>query len=156
MDNETRTQLIATYRDGHRAVVEAVEGATDAELDARPGPDDWSARMVVHHLADSETTSSIRLRKLLAEDRADIQGYDEMEFARRLHYDRPIEASLEVLRAVRTSTAELLDRMTEADWSREGVHTESGRYGTQDWLRIYATHAHDHADQIRRARVAAR
>jgi len=48
----------------------------------------------------------------------------------------------------------LLDRMTEADWRIVGTHTESGRYGTEDWLKIYAAHAHNHASQIRRLREA--
>jgi hypothetical protein len=41
--------------------------------------------------------------------------------------------------------------MTEADWSREGTHTENGRYTPEDWLQIYAAHGHEHAQQIRRA-----
>jgi len=97
-------------------------------------------------------SSAIRVRKLLAEDDPVIQGYDEAEFARVLHYERPIERSLEVFRAVRASSEELLDRMSDADWSRAGTHTESGPYGVEDWLRIYSEHAPDHADQIRRAR----
>ena len=62
----------------------------------------------MHHLADSEATSYIRIRKLLAEDDPIIHGYDEAEFARRLHYDRPIAASLAVLKSVRAATVELL------------------------------------------------
>lgn len=155
MDRANRQTLIERYRDGHRVVVEALEGITEAELDAHPVADEWSARAVVHHLADSETTSAIRLRRLLAEDRPAIDGYDEMEFARRLHYDRPVEASLEVLRAVRRASAEILDRLGEAEWSREGTHSESGRYTVEDWLEIYAAHAHEHAEQIRRARQGA-
>ena len=42
--------------------------------------------------------------------------------------------------------------MTDADWSRAGTHSESGRYTAEDWLRIYADHAHNHAAQIRRLR----
>ena len=43
--------------------------------------------------------------------------------------------------------------MTEAEWAREGSHSQSGRYTVLDWLRIYAVHAHDHARQIREARA---
>ena len=46
--------------------------------------------------------------------------------------------------------------MTDADWLREGTHTEVGRYGAERWLEIYAEHAHRHARQIRVARDAAR
>ena len=30
------------------------------------------------------------------------------------------------------------------------------RYGVERWLEIYADHAHNHADQIKRARASAR
>jgi hypothetical protein len=154
MDHDTRQRLIRQYRDGFDAVKAALAGATDAELDARPGPGQWSAREIVHHLADSEMTSAIRLRKLIAEDRPVIHGYDQEEFARRLYYDRPIDASLEAFRWARASTVELLDRLTPAQWAREGTHTESGHYSVTRWLEIYAVHAHNHADQIRRARAS--
>jgi hypothetical protein len=155
MDVQTRKRLIDQYKDGYRAVAEALAGATNAELDAHPAPGKWSAREIAHHLADSEMTSAIRLRLLLATERPTIAGYDENEFARRLHYDRPIEASLAALEAARRSTAEILDRMGESDWVREGTHTDSGRYTMNTWLEIYAVHAHNHAAQIRRARAAA-
>jgi hypothetical protein len=148
---ELRKKLIDQYKDGYRIVAEALVGATDEELDAHPAPGKWSAREIVHHLADSEMTSAIRLRRLIAEDDPPIQGYDEGEFARRLFYDRPVEASMEALRASRATTAEILERLEENDWARAGTHSESGPYSVESWLEIYARHAHDHADQIRRA-----
>ena len=107
----------------------------------------------MHHLADSEMRSAVRLRQLLAEDRPVIQAYDQEDYARRLFYDRPIDASLEVFRAARASTAELLDRLSSDDWRREGSHPEHGAYTVERWLEIYADHAHNHATQIRRARA---
>ncbi|MCX6020454.1 MAG: DinB family protein [Chloroflexi bacterium] len=155
MDTAQRNELLARYKDGHRAVVEALADITDAELDVRPA-EGWTARETAHHLADSEMSSAIRLRRLLAEDRPVLEGYDENEFARRLSYgDRPIAASLDTLRSVRQTSAEIAERLTEAEWAREGTHTESGRYTVEDWLTIYASHAHDHAEQIRRARSSA-
>jgi hypothetical protein len=152
MDSVTRSQLIERYRAGHREVVDALDGAGHAELDRRPAPDCWTAREIVHHLADSETTSYLRLRKLLAEDAPIIVAYDENLYARRLRYDRPIATSLAVFDLVRRSSAELLDTIDEADWQRSGNHSESGPYSMHTWLTVYAAHAHDHADQIRRAR----
>lgn len=156
MDRETRRKLVDQYKDGYRVVTEALAGASDAELDAHPAPGKWSAREIVHHLADSEMTSAIRLRLLLAAARPAIAAYDENEFARRLHYDRPIEASFEAFKAARRTSAEILDRMSEADWAREGTHSESGRYTMGTWLEIYAVHAHNHAAQILRARASAK
>ena len=155
MDANERARLIERYRDGYRAVTEALAGITEEELDRADG-DGWSPRQVAHHLADSEMTSAIRLRRLLAEPEPVIHGYDEKAFARRLTSDRPIRPALEAMRWARESTAQLLERMTESDWAITGTHTESGRYGTEDWLRIYAAHAHEHAEQIRRARRGVR
>lgn len=155
MDRTTRRQLVDRYREGPRVVTEALEGITEAQLDARPGPADWSARQIVHHLADSEMTAAIRLRRLIAEDEPLIVGYDEEAFAVRLHYDRPVASSLGAFDAARASTAELLDGLSDAEWTRTGTHSESGAYGVEDWIETYAAHAHDHADQIRRARSAA-
>lgn len=154
MDAARRDALIAQYKDGYQMVKDALEGIAEAGLDVRPAPGAWTAREIVHHLADSEMTSAIRLRRLLAEENPGIAGYDEAEFARRLHYDRPIASSLEALRAARLASASLLDRLTEEQWRREGTHDESGRYTVEDWLTIYAAHARDHAAQIRRTQEA--
>ena len=154
MDRQRRDALVARYKEGYQRVAEALAGASDAELDARPAPGKWTAREIVHHLADSEMTSAIRLRRLIAEDRPVIHGYDQEEFARRLHYERPLNASLAAFKAARESTAALLDLLDEAEWAREGTHSESGAYSVLKWLEIYAAHAHDHADQIRRARTS--
>ena len=148
---EQRASLIERYADGYRVVVQALAGVTPDELD-RSFPGEWSARQVVHHLADSETFSYGRIRTILAQNDAMIHGYDEAEFARQLNYGRPIELSLAVLDAVRASTVELLWAMTNAQWERSATHSESGSYGAERWLEIYAAHAHDHADQIVRAR----
>ena len=62
MDRQKRLGLIARYKDGYREVAAALEGASDRELDSKPAPGKWSARDIVHHLADSEMTSAVRLR----------------------------------------------------------------------------------------------
>jgi hypothetical protein len=157
MDVTRRKELIEMYKDGYRVVAEALAGATDEELGTEPAPGKWSAREIVHHLADSEMTSAIRLRLLVATPSPQIVGYDQEVFAKRLYYqDRPIEASLDAFNAARRTTAEILDRLSEAEWLREGTHSETGRYTIERWLEIYSGHAHGHANQIRAARDAAR
>ncbi len=151
MDARERSDLIRRYRDGHRAVVDALQGLIEDELD-RSASDEWTPRMIVHHLADSEMMSAIRLRRLITEDNPVIDGYDEAEFARKLTSDRPIEPSLEAMRWARESTAQILERLSDEDWARSGTHSESGAYSVEAWLTIYAKHGHDHAKQIERAR----
>jgi hypothetical protein len=153
MTPEERTQLIDKYAAGYQEVMNALEEFPDESLSAHLIPGKWSAREIVHHLADSESTSAIRLRRLLAEEHPVIQGYDQDEYARRLKYnDRDMAPSLEAFRAARATTFQILTLMSEDEWSREGVHSESGRYTVEDWLAIYAAHAHNHAAQILRLR----
>jgi hypothetical protein len=149
MDAQRREELIGIYEGAYDDVVVALEGCVN--IDAREAASEWSPREIVHHLADSEMTSAIRLRRLLAEDSPTIAGYDEQEFARVLHYDRAIEGSLEAFKGARASTVTLLRSLGEDDWKRAGTHTESGAYSVEAWLEIYAAHGRDHADQIRRS-----
>jgi len=150
-----RAAQIARYGEGYDEVVRSLAGFPEEHLTARPFPGKWSAREIVHHLADSEMASALRLRKLLSEDAAQIQGYNQEDYARRFRYnERDHAPALAALRAARATTAQLLASMSEDDWTRAGTHSESGRYTVEDWLRIYAAHAHDHAAQIRRLRDA--
>lgn len=146
-----RSNLLERYRSGAAELRAALADVTDAELD-RPAPDGgWTARQVAHHVAESEATAFVRLRRLVSEDSPAIVGYDEELFARRNHYERPVASALAVVDAVRASSHELLEALTDEEWERSGSHTESGRYTIDDWLRIYASHPHDHAEQIRKA-----
>ena len=150
--HDERQALLDRFASGAGAVDDALAGILDDALDRRPPSGEWTAREIVHHLADSESMAYIRLRRLVAEDDPLIHGYDEPEWARRLHYGRPIEPSLAVLRAVRASSHQLLISLTTDEWARSGTHSEGGAYNVDRWLGIYAAHSHEHADQIRRAR----
>jgi len=155
MTPQERQQLISRYSDGFAEVERALQGFPPDSLSAHPIPGKWSAREIVQHLADSETTSAQRLRKLLVEEKPVITGYDQELWATRLRYnERDVAPALEAFRAARSTTLQLLERMETTDWDREGWHTESGRYTPETWLNIYAAHAHGHASQIRRLREA--
>ena len=155
MTTEERQQLIAQYTAGAAEVDQALEGFPQDKLHAHPIEGKWSAAEIIHHLGDSETTSGLRLRRLLSEDHPLIQGYDQDVYANELRYNqREIGPSLDLFRSTRACTAQLFDFMTEEDWRREGTHSESGSYSAEDWLKIYAAHAHNHAAQISRLREA--
>src|SRR5438105_13212411 len=155
MTSEERQDLIAKYKAGYDEVTIALDNFPPTALTAHPIDGKWSAAEIVHHLADSETTSGLRLRRLLAEDHPLIQGYDQEQYATRLNYNqREIGPSLDAFRGTRACTAQLFDFMSDDDWQREGTHSESGSYSAEDWLKIYADHAHNHASQIRRLREA--
>jgi hypothetical protein len=150
-----RGDKIAQYTQGFREVAEALEGFPHESLVAHPLPGKWSACEIVHHLADSESISALRLRKLLAEEYPVLDAYDQDVYAVILRYNlRDLEPALAQFRAVRENTGPLLEAMSEEDWQRPGWHTEHGVYTAETWLDIYSVHAHNHAAQIRRLREA--
>jgi len=144
--------MIEDYEAGPDEVDRALSEIGRKAFDRRPPDGSWSAREVVHHLADSEMWSAIRLRRLLSEERPVILGYDEAGYATIFRYaERAMEPALAAFRAARTTTSQILRQLDDAAFARTGTHAESGPYGVEDWLRIYARHAHEHADQVRAA-----
>ena len=155
MTDGERVELIARYRSGHEALQGALRGLDPSALDWRPSPEAWCIRDVVHHVADAEMTGAVRLRRLLTEEAPFLPAFDEEVYRERLGYaTRPIEPALDGVRAAHTTTAELLDRLTAADWGRSGTHSEEGPYSLERWLSFHAAHTHEHAAQIRQLRLA--
>ena len=153
MTRDERNALIERYAAGYAEVAASLDGFPADGITKRAVPGKWTAAEIVHHLADSESISAIRLRRLLVEERPVIQGYDQDAFAVRLAYNsRALAPALEAFRAARATTLQLLRAMSDEDWARAGWHTDSGPYDAERWLEIYAAHAHDHAAQIRRLR----
>ncbi|MEO5618305.1 MAG: DinB family protein [Candidatus Eisenbacteria bacterium] len=155
MNSEKREQLIRQYAAGYDEVAQALKAFPEESLSAHPIPGKWSAREIVHHLADSESISAQRLRKLLSEEFPVIYGYDQEKFAILLRYNvREITPALDAFRAARATTMQLIETMTEEDWKLKGWHNEHGTYTADFWLEVYSVHAHNHAAQIRQLREA--
>ena len=66
------------------------------------------------------------------------------------YHAAPLEPALATVDAVRANTAVLVERLTEAAWSKAGMHTQSGPYSAEDWLDSYAEHLEKHSRQIER------
>lgn len=59
----------------------AVDGLSDAQFDTPYRLDGWSARQVVHHVADSHMNAYIRMKLALTEQTPTIKLYDEKPWA---------------------------------------------------------------------------
>ena len=140
------------YKEATEAFLSLVNSLSSADLD-RADAEGWTPHQVIHHVADSEAQSYARLRRLIAEPGTTIQGYDEGIWAQNqtLGYgEQPIESSIEVFKAVRQSSFELILRMDEGLLENQGIHTESGDYSVRDWMNSYINHPIDHANQIKK------
>ena len=142
--------MLDLYRESAQILVDTVALLSEVDLDQRTNGE-WSAREVIHHIADAELIEGVRLRRIIAEDNPLLPWIDEAEHARRLHYERGIETSVDVFGATVLANIALAERLTEGEWLRTGRHSVSGAYGVEDWLRKMSEHARDHAEQMLRA-----
>ena len=150
MSNPEITQYANDYEAATNYFLDAVNKLNPADLD-KPKSDGWNARQVIHHLADSESQSCARLKRLLAEPGSIIQGYDENKWAQSatLGYTAlPIENSLTLYKASRAASLEIIKRLEVEQLSNAGIHTESGAYDLKKWFSSYINHPKDHANQL--------
>lgn len=146
-----RAALIERYAHGPILLKRALAKVPPEALQWKPAPGKWSVHEIIVHCADSETNAHMRLRYLLAEPDPLIVGYDQAQWATAFDYHSlPLGTALAAVEAVRANTVPLLQRLVERDWQKTGRHTESGRYSTEDWLRVYAEHLEKHSRQIER------
>ena len=115
--------------------------------------DGWSAREVIHHMADAEAHSYLRLRMIVVEPgTAEINTWDEdaWSLTPRLAYtSADIDHSLQLVRASRAASADLLRRLSTDDLELAGLHSERGKFTIADWLEANINHAIAHANQLR-------
>ena len=149
MDATERRHLIDQYAEGPARLRAALAAAPAEALTWRPAPDEWSVHEIVCHCADAEALVATRIRMLVADREPLIVGIDQDAWTATLDYHGlPLETALAAVEATRAHTVAELRRLPDEAWTREGHHTETGRYAATDWLRIYAPHLHDHARQI--------
>ena len=144
-------ELAEKYQIATQEFLNLVAQISPNQLD-KADKEGWTPRQVIHHLADSEAQSYSRLRRLIAEPGSLIQGYDENKWAEssKLGYkSEDIKSAIEVFKAVRQASYELIKRLSEKDLEISGTHSESGAYSVGKWIKTYTNHPLDHANQIR-------
>jgi hypothetical protein len=127
----------------------SVTGLTDAQLDTPYRPGGWTARQVVHHLADSHMNAYTRVRLLLTEDEPTIKPYDQDKWAALPDASSlPVDVSLALLGPLHVRLAAAFRNASPEDWSRGARHPDHGRLTLDQFLNEYAWHGHHHLEQI--------
>jgi hypothetical protein len=147
--------LIETYLEGPAELRRAVTGFTSEQLLARPVAGRWSAMEVVCHLVDSEQAWCHRMKRVIAEEKPLLIGYDESRFVAALAcHDRDLKEELSLLEGMRSQMARILRTLPEAAWSYSGVHSERGLMSLEDLLRAEAEHIPHHLNFVVEKRKA--
>jgi hypothetical protein len=130
---------------------EAIDGMTEEQLDTRYRPGGWTARQVVHHLADSHLNSYIRFKWALTEDNPTIKAYDESIWA---DFDdaksAPVEVSVALISGLHGRWVTMLKGLSMDDLQRTFYHPGYDRTMQLDrMVGLYAWHGNHHLGHIR-------
>jgi uncharacterized damage-inducible protein DinB len=149
MASTARSALIDDFLAGLSLVRRAVGDLSVEQLHARPIAGKWSPLEVVCHLVDSDQAWCHRMKRVIAEEKPLLIGYDESRFAEALGYhERDLEDELALLNAMRTQMARVLRALPEQALGRAGIHSERGLVTLEEMVRIEAEHVRHHVGQI--------
>lgn len=136
----TRDETLGFYRLGEQ------------DLERAYAPGKWSARFILHHLADSETVLFDRICRILSEPRQVLWVFDQDAWAKGLDYSqRPLDLSCRVYESVRNAIIHYARLHYEKDGHLEFVHSVTGVRTLKDELDKVAAHNEHHLSQIRSA-----
>jgi hypothetical protein len=148
-------QQIDAYLDGPIQLRRAVADMSAAQLEARPVPGKWSTLEVVCHLVDSEQAWCHRMKRVIAEEKPLLIGYDESRFTAMLRYhDHDLKTELTLIEGMRAQMALLLRTLPEVAWARTGVHNERGLITLEEMLQAEVEHVPHHIVHINEKRRA--
>jgi hypothetical protein len=151
MDKIERDELIELYGRGFDLLKAALAEVPQEALKFKPEPKEWSVHEIIIHLADSESISAFRVRKLIVEPGGFLMPYDQDKWAIGLNYhEQNTEDALEVLRLARKTTYELLKRQPDEVFTHALINPETkNEFTFERWLNIYPNHIPAHIEQIK-------
>jgi hypothetical protein len=122
------------------------------ELDRRYGPDKWSVRFLLHHLADSETVLNDRIRRTISEPRQVLWAFNQDAWARGLDYSQlPLDLSRRIYESTRAGIIHLARQHYDERGDLEFVHSETGVRTLKQEFDKVADHNEHHLTQIETA-----
>jgi hypothetical protein len=127
-----------------------IKGRTDTDLGERPRSDKWAVTEIIADLAEDELVTSWRYRQMIENSGCALPSFDQDQRARLGDY-RSCKATdaLEMFRLLRDANLRMLERLSNEECDRFGVHAERGRISVRDLARHMAGHDMNHVDQIR-------
>lgn len=141
--------LLRQYENGASGLETALRAVPKGELDREPKPGYWSARQIAMHVVDAEIMGAARLRMLAAEPGALLKAYRGDVWAEKLGYKHlSLEAAVALFRALRASTAEVLNGLPPEAWANTGIHEETGEITLENLLDAHCRHSEGHIQEI--------
>jgi hypothetical protein len=109
----------------------------------------WNIRQLLCHISDVETVLYDRIRRVIAEPKQVIWGFDDNLWAKNLDYNSfPLSISKQTFNAVREGVIYLADKFYQELGNKQFIHSETGIRTLRDEFDKVAWHCEHHSKQI--------
>ena len=119
--------------------------------DAHDGPRGWTVLEVLCHLRDFDEILRARAALIRDEETPRLPGYDHVAMAvERAYNQQELRTVLAEFTASRRATVALFAGLSDAQWTRAGIHPERGPFSMTDAVMQVGMHDVTHLEQITR------
>ncbi|MBA3706243.1 MAG: putative metal-dependent hydrolase [Bacteroidetes bacterium] len=146
-DNQKHISIIEKFPQELKTLVAQL---SPGKLEKSYRPNGWTARQIIHHIADSHMNAYIRTKWTLTEDAPIIKAYNQDLWAN-LEDSKCAspEVSLPLIEAIHQRWVYLLKTLTDADLQKKYIHPEQNReFKLDELLALYAWHGKQHYEHL--------
>ncbi len=149
-DAEMREAFIERLATFPKRFSEVVNALTSEQLTLSYRVQGWSARQIIHHIADSHINAYIRFKLALTEELPVIKPYQENSWSALEEVNMTeIHTSVLLVASLHVRWVNTLRSMTSEQFERAYIHPQYQRTTSlNEALALYAWHADHHLGQI--------
>ena len=126
-----------------------IKNFSAAALDTPYREGGWTARQVLHHLADSHMNAYIRCKWTMTEGTPTIKAYDEKAWAETPETKLDPVISINMLKALHIKWTALLKLLKPEDLQKEFFHPDNKKHVRLDrQIALYAWHGDHHLGHL--------
>lgn len=147
---KSREDLVNDLTQTTPTLTKLTAALSDAALDFRPMPSDWTIREILAHLVDDEMyVNRLRLERIIKEDNPNLTPHDEKKWYADRNTSRDgRDVLLADFALQRQASLMMINMLRESDWARMGFQPEYGQFSAEGWLSYWVKHDVVHLEQI--------
>lgn len=129
---------------------DTIKEMTEEQLEQSYREEGWSARQIIHHMADNDMNAYIRLKRALTEDEPLAASYREDLWAELNDYsDTPIETSIVLMECIHMRMMNLIRGLEEEDYAKMLTTAVLGKITVDTAIQRFIWHNHHHISHLK-------
>ena len=146
-------QWVADIGNLPNQLIKVLEGTKGSDLDNTYRQGSWTARQVIHHMADSHINAYSRMKRTLTEDLPTILPYDEGEWAKLPDVSTvSVDVSVSMLQGIHQRLYTTINDLSISQLSRKYKHADFDKPESMAHLiGMYAWHGRHHIGHLKLA-----